>query len=159
MLRRTTTLILLLLPTVATPYAAPAPRLKKFTSPDGKLTAVVIPVDKEKGFEENESRILNQDGKNKLLRAQDFSSDDGEHGYGVAEAKWTPDSQYLVCRLRSSGGHSPMYEAVMFWDRRKDRFYQLVDFTASQEFAVESPDKIRLSTWPGLNQPWSRSAI
>ena len=38
-------------------YASPGEKLKSFKSPDGRLAAVVIPVSKQRGFEENESRI------------------------------------------------------------------------------------------------------
>ena len=108
-------------------YASPGEKLKSFKSPDGRLAAVVIPVSKQRGFEENESRISIQTNGGKQLLVHDFSSDDGQHGYGVDVAQWTPDSEFFVCQMRNSGGHSPMYAPVVFWAREKNRFYQLTN--------------------------------
>ena len=112
--------------------------------------AVVAPVDRQKGYEEYESRILITKKSGVELRAQDFSSEDGEHGYGADTVFWTPDSQFFVCQMRNSGGHSPMDAPVVFWSRRTGRFYQLDGYTADMTFATAQPDKLRVNTWPGL---------
>ena len=120
--RRSLGLTLVVAVAVLVGYAGSGKRLKDFKSPDGKLTAVVVPVDKQTGFEEYESRISILLGGSRQLSVHDFSSADGEHGYGVDVAQWTPDSQFFVCRMRNSGGHSPMYAPVVFWSRRTKRF-------------------------------------
>jgi hypothetical protein len=81
----------------------------------------------------------------------DFSSADGQHGYGVDGAQWTPDSQFFVCRMSNSGGHSPMYAPVVFWSRKRNRFYQLNAYTADRTFSITTPDTVNVDTWPGLN--------
>ena len=130
--------------------AGPGRAALKFHSTDRKLIAFVIPVGKQRGFEGSESQIDIRKG-GKLLRSHDFASEDGDHGYGVDGAHWTPDSQFFVCRMRSSGGHSPMYAPVVFWSRRTNRFYQLKDFTADQTISISAPDKLSVDTWPAVN--------
>jgi hypothetical protein len=88
---------------------------ERFVSPDGTLIAIVIPNGKEKGGEKDESRVEIRRRKGGRLRAHDFSSDDGSHGYGVDGAQWTADSQFFVFRMRSSGGHSPMWAPGVYW--------------------------------------------
>jgi len=130
--------------------AVPHATTGRFVSPDNTLLATVVPADKQKGFEEQESfvEIRSKDGAR--LRKHDFSSSDGEHGYGVDGAGWTPDSQFFVFRLRSSGGQSPMYAPVVFWSRRKNRFYHLDDYTADMTFSDAAPDKVKVDSWPDL---------
>ena len=123
---------------------------KRFVSPDGALTAIVFPTGKEKGAEEYESRVEIHRKGGTLLGAHDFSSSDGEHGYGVDVARWTPDLQFFVFRMRNSGGHSPMFAPVVFWSRRANHFYQLNDYTADEIFSVTSPDEVSVSTWPEM---------
>jgi hypothetical protein len=125
-------------------------RPKRFKSPDGRLTAIVMPVETRDRSGGDESRISILLGASKKLRAYDFLSDDGDHGYAVDGAQWTPDSQFFVCLMRSSGGHSPMYAPVVFWIRRTNRFYQLNDYTADTDFLIAAPDKVTVNTWPGL---------
>jgi hypothetical protein len=113
-------------------------------SPDGSLAAASLT---SKGVE---NRVEIQDAKRTVLCVHDFSSPDGEHGYGVDAAEWTSDSQFVVFRLRSSGGHMPMYAPVVFWSRSTNHFYQLDNYTADQSFSVTSPAKIAVETWPEL---------
>ena len=112
------------------------------TSPDGQLTAVVSG--------QTESRISIQRSNGTQLSQHDFSSPDGQQGYVADGAQWTPDSRFLVMRLRSSGGHMPTYALVVYWSRKANRFYHLFNYTADQIFSVTAPDKVNLSTWPDL---------
>ncbi len=132
--------------------SAPVPdaKSKVFVSPDKSLVATVIPADKQEGLEQLESRVEISSKGGSQLRMHDFSSDDGEHGYGEDGARWTPDSQFFVLRMRSSGGHSPTYAPVVFWSRKTHRFYQLNDCTADMTFSVTAPDRVSVDTWPGL---------
>jgi hypothetical protein len=131
-------------------YAGSSERPREFKSPDAKLRAVVVPVDKQRGFEQYESRISIVRGGSRQLSVHDFSSADGEHGYGVDGAQWTPDSQFFVCRMRNSGGHSPMYAPVVFWSRKTNSFYQLNAYTADRTFSIAPPDRVGVDTWPDL---------
>ena len=132
-------------------YPGAGERPKQFKSPDATLTAVVTLADKQKGLEKYESRISILRSGGVQISSQDFSSEDGEHGYGVDRAQWTYDSRYFICRMRNSGGHSPMYAPVVFWSRKSNHFYQLNDCTADRTFSITRPDQVSVDTWPGLN--------
>ena len=86
----------------------------------------------------------------KQLAVHDFSSADGEHGYGVDVARWTPDSRFFVCLMSNSGGHSPLYSPVVFWSRKTNRLHELDAYTGDRLFAIIAPDRVRVKTWPGL---------
>lgn len=136
--------------TVLFGYAPAKGRQEEFKSPDARLMAIVVAADKKKGFEKYESRILILRSGGAQIGMHDFSSPDGEHGYGVAGARWTPDSQYFVCRMSNSGGHSPMYSPVVFWSRKTNHFYQLKAYTANRTFTIAAPDKVIVDSWPDL---------
>ena len=148
--RRSLGSALLLAATVLVGSAGSGERPKEFKSPDARFTAVVTPADKKIGFEKYESRISILRGGGVQVSMHDFSSEDGEHGYGVDGEQWTPDSQYFVCRMRNSGGHSPMYAPVVFWSRKTNHFYQLNDYTADRIFSIAAPDRLNADSWPGL---------
>ena len=149
-IRRSFGLSLLVSATVLVAYAGSGERPKEFKSPDAKLTAVVTPADKKRGFEKYESRISILRSGGVQVSMHDFSSEYGEHGYGVDQAQWTPDSQYFVCQMRNSGGHSPMYAPVVFWSRKTNHFYQLNDYTADRTFSIAAPNTVNVDSWPGL---------
>lgn len=111
-------------------------------SPDGQLTAVISG--------QTESRIAIQRSDGTPLGQHDFSSADGQQGYVADGAQWTPDSRFLVIRMRSSGGHIPNYALVVYWSRKTRRFYHMPNYTADQIFSVTAPDKVDVSTWPDL---------
>jgi hypothetical protein len=111
-------------------------------SPDGQLTAVISG--------QAESRISIQRTDGAALGQHDFSSADGQKGYVADGAQWTPDSRFLVIRMRSSGGHIPNYALVVYWSRKTRRFYHMPNYTADQIFSVAAPDKVDVSTWPEL---------
>lgn len=67
----------------------------QYLAPDGRARVVVVPIGKETGHVDSESRIEFRSDDNHLICALDYSSKDGEHGFGVAKAQWTPDSRYL----------------------------------------------------------------
>ena len=64
---------------------------------------MVVPVSKEAGRSEYESRIEFKSSDGKIACSLDYSSEDNEHGFRVVKAEWTPDSQYFVFSLTSSG--------------------------------------------------------
>ena len=125
-------------------------RRKEFKSPDARLLAIVVPADKKTGIEGRESRILILRSGGAEISMHDFSSKDGDHGYGVLDAQWTPDSQYFVCRMTNSGGHSPTYVPVVFWNRKTNHFYQLEAYTADHIFSITASDRVKVESWPDL---------
>lgn len=124
---------------------------KKFVSPDGNVTAIVIPVGKESGREEYESRVELRSKTGKMLAERDYSSEDGEHGYGVTRAQWTPNSQFFVYSLQNSGGHAPWHAPVRFYSRTENRILSLDDAlddaVMDPQFEVGPPDRVTVTLW------------
>src|SRR5262249_23644314 len=54
-----------------------------------------------------ESRVVIRASNSDTLTSKDYSSPRGANGYYVVNAKWSPDSQFFVYSMSSSGGHSP----------------------------------------------------
>ncbi len=136
----------------ALPASKSAKDITTHNSPDKHFVAVVNPVRNATLHIATESAISIREVGGALLQKHDFASQDGEHGYEVDGVKWTPDSQYCVFRLRSSGGHSPMFAPIVFWSRKENRFYSLNDYTADQTFSIAAPAKVNVSTWPGMRR-------
>ena len=97
---------------------SPAPAPARYLSPDKSAVGIVFPVGKP-GHERYESRMELRSRSGRLLAEQDYSSVDGEHGYGVKKAVWTPDSNFFVYSLENSGGHSPWHTPVEFYRRAR----------------------------------------
>src|SRR5262249_59093380 len=65
----------------------------------------------------------------KVLCAEDYSAADGEHGRGVTEDQWTPDSRFFVYSPSSSGGHQPYHSLTYFYSRRTNRVRDIEELT------------------------------
>jgi len=82
---------------------------------------------------------------------RNYASADGEHGYGVAKAAWTPDSQFFVYSLESSGGHSAWLSFVQFFARKQSKFVSLDDHLndaiMNPDFSVSAPDRVKVELW------------
>jgi hypothetical protein len=79
-----------------------------YPSPDGALRALVFPVDISLyATPDMESRVVIRTSNSDTLISKDYSSSRGANGYYVVNAKWSPDSQFFVYSMSSSGGHSP----------------------------------------------------
>jgi hypothetical protein len=107
----------------------------RLPSPDGSLVAVVKSF--HKGTAPAESKVELRTRAGMRLAEWSYRSGDGQHGYGVVNAQWTPDSLYFVYSLQSSGGHQPWHSPVQYFSRKSNSFLSLDD--ALNE-AVESPD-------------------
>lgn len=81
---------------------------QKYFSPNHKLYAVIQPT-LESGEIIPESAVSIYNSSGKLLQHKSYISSDHEHGYNVAQLKWSEDSQFCVWSLTSSGGHSPWH--------------------------------------------------
>jgi hypothetical protein len=93
-----------------------------YASPDGALRALVFPVDVSLyATPDMESRIVIRTAKGDTLTSKDYSSPRGTNGYYVVDAKWSPDSQFFVYSMASSGGHSPWSFPMMVYSRQKNR--------------------------------------
>ncbi|OGQ94950.1 MAG: hypothetical protein A2521_13905 [Deltaproteobacteria bacterium RIFOXYD12_FULL_57_12] len=114
----------------------------EYCTPDRSLCAVVIPVHRSVHATE-ESIVEIRDSSGNRLSRQDYSSEDGEHGFGVEQARWTPDSRFFVYCMSSSGGHQAWHFPTYFYGRDNDRTQLLDDHLGpitDGEFKVEAPD-------------------
>lgn len=121
----------------------------KFESPDGAITALVRFTKTLESTSESRIELRTRGGR--VLLKQDYSSEDGEHGYGVSKASWTPDSQFFVYSLESSGGHSAWHSPVQFFSRTQKKIVNLDDAlndaVMNPQFLVSAPDKVTVELW------------
>src|SRR5262245_279496 len=124
-----------------------------FVSPDKALRAAVLPVDVSLyATPDMESRVVIRTDKGDTVTSKDFSSPRGVNGYYVHIAKWSPDSQFLVFSMVSSGGHSPWSFPIMVYSRQKNRFAKFSDMidgrpTISGDFSFSGPHTLVATTW------------
>jgi hypothetical protein len=124
-----------------------------YASPDGALRALVVPVDVSLyATPDTESRIVIRTAKGDTLTSKDYSSPRGTNGYYVIDAKWSPDSQFFVYSMGSSGGHSPWSFPMMVYSRQKNRFAGFSDMiegrpTLSADFHFAGPHILVANTW------------
>ena len=124
-----------------------------YASPDGALRALVFPVDISLyATPDMESRIVIRTAKGDTLASKDYSSPRGTNGYYVVDAKWSPDSQFFVYSMASSGGHSPWSFPMMVYSRQKNRIAGFSDMiegrpTLSADFHFAGPHTLVANTW------------
>jgi hypothetical protein len=133
-----------------------------YASPDAALRALVFPADTSlHATPDMESRVVVQTSAGKPLAAKDYSSPSGANGYYVVAAKWSPDSQFFVYSMSSSGGHSPWSFPMWVYGRQKNL---IADFnamignnpTVSADFTFIGPHTISAKTW---QKPGSTNAV
>jgi len=121
-----------------------AQKAEKYESPDGSLRAEVESVRKKPSrAPESKIEILSKEGKRVWIVK--YTSSDGEHGFGVFKAAWTPDSQYFVYSVVSSGGHELGRSPIFFYDRRVERvrsFDEEVGVVVDPDFSISPPDVV-----------------
>jgi hypothetical protein len=124
-----------------------------YASPDGALRALVFPVDVSLyATPDMESRVVIRTAKGDTLTSKDYSSPRGTNGYYVLDAKWSPDSQFFVYSMASSGGHSPWSFPIMVYSHQKKRIAGFSDMiegkpTLSADFRFAGPHTLVASTW------------
>src|ERR1700719_598096 len=124
-----------------------------YPSPDGALRALVFPVDVSLyATPDMESRVVIRTSNSDTLISKDYSSPRGANGYYVVNAKWSPDSQFFVYSLSSSGGHSPWSFPMMVYGRKKNFIAAFSDMihgnpTLSGDFNFTGPHSVAASTW------------
>jgi hypothetical protein len=126
---------------------------KIYPSPDGTLRAVVYPVDISlHATPDMESRVVFRSSKGDTLTSKDYSSPRGANGYYIVNAKWSPDSQFFVYSMSSSGGHSPWSYPMAVYGRSQSRIAAFSDMingnpTVSPDFNFTGPHTLVASTW------------
>jgi hypothetical protein len=130
-----------------------------YPSPDGAARAVVFPADISlDSTPDMESRVVLRGSKGDTLTSKDHSSPRGMNGYYVVTAKWSPDSQFFVYSLSSSGGHSPWSFPMMVYGRKKNVIAAFSDMiqgnpTVSGDFNFTGPHSVTASTWKQPGSP------
>ena len=123
-------------------------RPQVYPSPDRALRAVVFPVDMDlHATPDMESRVVLRANGAKLLTSKDYSSPRGTNGYYVVRAAWSPDSQFFVYSMSSSGGHSPWSFPTWVYSRQKNLFVSLNELignkpTVSGDFKFTGPHTV-----------------
>ena len=127
-------------------YFAPslvrAQQPESYKSPDGILRVVITTV--SKSCPEDRLVIRNHNGA--LFYRKDFSSSDCEHGDNIVRGEWSPDSQFFVFNVESTGGHQPGHRPVFFYSRSENKLYRLenyIGYIVAQDFTLEAPHIIK----------------
>ena len=117
------------------------------------MRAVVFPADVSLDVTPDmESRLVIRSSAGDTLTSKDHSSPRGMNGYYVDRAKWSPDSQFFVYSLISSGGHSPWQFPIMVYGRKANaiaKFSDMIDGkpTLSGAFDFAGPHTLTATTW------------
>ena len=123
---------------------ANAGETREYRSPNGKFRAVVIALPGAP-YGSGESRVELRTAGGALLCSHSYGSEDGEHGFGVERAAWTPDSRFFVYSMSSSGGHQAWHFPTDFIAVKNHRVQKLDDFTGpitDPDFEVHAPDVV-----------------
>jgi hypothetical protein len=124
-----------------------------FVSPDQALHALVFPAGVSlDATPDIESRVVLRSSAGDTLMSKDYSSPRGMNGHYVYAAKWSPDSQFFVFSIASSGGHSPWSFPLMVYSRKHSliaSFSDMIDGkpTLSGDFDFSAPHVVVATTW------------
>jgi hypothetical protein len=133
--------------------------VKIFASPDKKLHASVLPVDVSLNVSPDmESRVVIRSGDGNTLNSINHASPRGMNGYYVDMAQWSPDSQFFVYSMVSSGGHSPWSHPTVVYSVEHNRFEQLSDMIGgkpllSEKFQFAGEHELSATTWKQEGAP------
>jgi hypothetical protein len=117
------------------------------------MRALVFPADISlNASPDMESRVVIRSSAGDTVTSRDHSSPRGANGYYVVSAKWSPDSQFFVYSLTSSGGHSPWSFPIMVYGRKSSRIAEFSDMidgkpTLSGDFYFSGPHSVAATTW------------
>jgi hypothetical protein len=129
------------------PFCLRASSKKEYKAKNGSRVSVV-PVGKPPEHpKDSESRIEFYSPQNEMLCALDYSSEDGEHGFGVVKAAWTPDNNYFVFSLTNSGGHQAWHAPTLFYNVRDNSIHSLDSYVDAAgisrgDFTLQAPNVV-----------------
>jgi len=141
------------LPQLRSETSCASAKSRIYASPDKALHALVLPVGVElNATPDIESRVVVRTVEGKTLTSKDFSSPRGANGYYVERARWSPDSQFFVFSMSSSGGHSPWSFPTWVFSRDKGviaSFNAMIgdNPTVSADFKFSGPHTVTATTW------------
>jgi hypothetical protein len=119
---------------------------------------LILPASKLSGHAAYESKIEFYSVENRVLCTLDYSSEDGQHGFGVMKAAWTPDNKYFVFSLTSSGGHQPWHAPTFFYSVGDSEIHSLDSYVEAAgiskgDFTLKSPNIVLTEVWRGESIP------
>jgi hypothetical protein len=127
------------------------PKRRHYFSPDRQMRAVIVADDPQPHRRAAESRVLIYRSNGTIASAVDYSSPDGAHGFGVVKAAWTPDSQFFVYSMTSSGGHQPWKSPTYFYSRKNNKTQGIEQTLGkpvlSPDFTLSAPATVTIATW------------
>jgi hypothetical protein len=133
--------------------------VKIHASPDKKLHASVLPVDVSLNVSpDTESRVVIRSVDGNTLNSINHASPRGMNGYYVDVAQWSPDSQFFVYSMVSSGGHSPWSHPTVVYSVKHNRFAQLSEMIdgrplLSEKFQFDGQHELTATTWKKEGAP------
>ena len=135
------------------PCCLRASNKKEYNAKDG-TRVVILPVRKwtrDGSYRSYESQVEFYSPRHEMLCALDYTSADGEHGFGIVKAAWTPDNNYFVFSLTSSGGHQAWHAPTMFYTRRENSIHSLDSYVdggiSKGDFVLQSPNVVLTEVW------------
>ena len=134
----------------------PASKVEYKTKDGSRVIIVAAKKTNQEAGQENAVEFYSpQDQK---LCSLDFSSEDGEHGFGVVKAAWTPDENYFVLSLTSSGGHQAWHAPTVFFRLRNKEIRSLDSFISAAgisqgNFTLHPPNIVLTEVWEGQPVP------
>jgi hypothetical protein len=126
---------------------------KVIPSPDNKFRAVVLPAEISlDATPDMESRVAIRSSVGATLNSTSHASPRGMNGFYVDVAHWSPDSQFFVYSMASSGGHSPWSHPTMVYSVQHNRFVHLSEMIdgrplLSEKFQFSGDHMLMATTW------------
>jgi hypothetical protein len=123
-------------------------------APNRAFRAVIYPADISlDATPDMESRVVIRTQRGDTVGSRDHSSPRGANGYYVYRGAWSPDSQYFVYSLVSSGGHSPWSFPIMVFSAKRGQFAPFSEMignrpTLSGDFSFSGAHALTAMTWP-----------
>ena len=122
---------------------------EEFPSPDRRVVAFVRSTKAPEATIESRVELRSENGR--VLARFSYVSGDGEHGYGITKAAWTPNSRFFVYSLESSGGHQSWHTPIQFFSRSDNRVVRLDDVlkdaVSNPQFVISAPDRVTVELW------------
>jgi len=120
---------------------------QRYLSPDKAVIAVIV----LGGPKKSESQVELRSSAGKVLFHKDYTSQDGAHGFGVAQAAWTPNSQFFIYSMEDSGGRAAWHSPTWFFSRKLNRMMSLDDAlndsVSFPNFKLVPPDEVTVTLW------------
>jgi len=154
-MRRILILAIILSPFLSAGLCSKTKEPKAYESKNGDriVISAIRKRTKDGAYVSYKSRIVFYSAKNEEVCSLDYTSEDAEHGFGVVKAAWTPDNNYFVFSLTSSGGHQAWHSPTLFYDPCTGEIHSLDNYAATGiskgYFGLKAPNVVLTEVWRG----------